>query len=92
MPIQGVYYTDPDKIDSWINGIPGTFPAESKDVFIDYALNYAPVQPPIYSLKNFGPIQNDAVTPGLQAVFAGEKPAQDAMDEAVANAVMQGRY
>jgi len=91
MPIQGDYYTDPAKIDSWINGIPGTFPAESKDVFIDYTLNNAS-PPPIYSLKNFGQIQNEAVVPGLQAVFAGEKSAQEAMDEAAKIAVMQGRY
>ena len=91
MPIQGEYYTDPAKIDSWINGNPGTFPPESKDVFIDYALNNA-TQPPIYSLQNFGQIQNEAVVPGLQAVFAGEKSAQEAMDEAAGIAVMQGRY
>jgi multiple sugar transport system substrate-binding protein len=91
MPIQGDYYTDPAKIDSWINGIPGTFPAESKDVFIDYALNNA-YPPPIYSIKNFGQIMNEGVTPALQAVFAGEKSAQEAMDEAAANAVMQGRH
>jgi multiple sugar transport system substrate-binding protein len=93
MPIQGDYYTDPAKIDSWINGIEGVFPAESKDVFIDYALNNT-VPPPIYSLKNFGQIQNEAVVPALQAVFAGEQPAQEAMDEAAANTVpmMQGRY
>jgi multiple sugar transport system substrate-binding protein len=94
MPIQGDYYTDPAKIDSWINGIPGTFPPESKDVFIDYALNNAPSQPPTYWLKNLGQIQNEAVTPALQAVFAGEQPAQEAMDEAATNAasMMQGRY
>jgi len=91
MPIQGDYYTDPAKIDSWINGNPGTYPPESKDVFIDYALNNA-VPPPIYTLKNFGQIQNEGVVPGLQAVFAGEKTAQEAMDEAASVAVMQGRY
>ena len=91
MPIQGEYYTDPAKIDSWINGNPGTFPPESKDVFIDYALNNA-TPPPIYSLQNFGQIQNEAVVPGLQAVFAGEKSAQEAMDEAAGIAVMKGRY
>ncbi|MEA2586050.1 MAG: multiple sugar transport system substrate-binding protein [Thermomicrobiales bacterium] len=91
MPIQGEYYTDPAKIDTWINGIEGVFPPESKDVFIDYALNNAK-QPPIYSVMNLGQIQNEAVGPALQALFAGEKTAQEAMDEAAANAVMQGRY
>jgi len=91
MPIQSDYYTDPAKIDSWINGIPGTFPEESKDVFIDYALNNS-APPPLYSLKNYAQIENEAVGPGLQGVFAGEQSAQEAMDEAANNAVMQGRY
>jgi ABC-type glycerol-3-phosphate transport system substrate-binding protein len=43
-------------------------------------------------VKNLGQIQNEAVGPALQALFAGEKTAQEAMDEAAANAVMQGRY
>lgn len=94
MPIQGDYYTDPAKIDAWIDGIPGTFPEGARDVFITYALENAPIQPPIYWLKNLIQIENEAVNPALDLIWAGEATAQAALDEAAANAapLMQGRY
>jgi len=94
MPIQQDYYTDPAKIAAWLDAEEGVFPPESRDVFIDYALNNAPLQPPGYWLKNLNQIQNDAVTPALDLIWTGEKTAQEALDEAAANAapLMQGVY
>jgi len=94
MPIQQDYYTDEAKIAAWLDAEEGVFPPESRDVFIDYALNNAPLQPPGYWLKNLNQILNDAVTPALDLIWTGERPAQEALDEAVANAapLMQGVY
>ena len=94
MPIEQASYTDEAKIAAWIDAEEGVYPPESRDVFIDYALNNAPSQPPGYWLKNLNQILLEAVTPALDLIWTGEATAQAAMDQAVTNAtpLMQGVY
>jgi multiple sugar transport system substrate-binding protein len=94
MPIQTTYYTEEDKIAAWIDAIEGVYPPESRDVFIDYALNNPGKFPPQYWLKNLDQIMEEAVTPAMESIFAGEATAQEAMDTAVeaATPMMQGRW
>lgn len=94
MPIREQDYTDPEKVAAWIDAVPGVYPPESRDVFIDYALNNAPKQAPIYWVRNQDQIMQEAVNPAMGLLWTGEASAQEAMDQAVETAgpMMQGRW
>lgn len=94
MPLQQEYYTDEAKTAEWLDGQEGVYPPESRDVFVDYTLNYTPIQPPVYWLKNLFQINTEAVDPAMELLWTGEATAQEAMDQAVENAapLMQGRW
>jgi multiple sugar transport system substrate-binding protein len=92
MPIQSAYYTEEDKIAQWI--VPEVYPAEARQVLVDYALNFAPKKNPTYWLKNQNQLYTEAITPNLQKLFANEGSAQDLLTSAASTAqpLMQGRW
>lgn len=94
MPLQADYYTDEAKIKEWIEGEPGVYPPESRTAVVDYALNYTPIQPPVYWLKNYFQIMSEAVDPAMELLWTGEATAQEAADQAVrdAESLMQGKW
>jgi multiple sugar transport system substrate-binding protein len=94
MPIQSSYYTEEEKINQWINPEGGVYPPEARQVLVDYALNFAGPQMPEYFLKNLEQIQQEAVIPAIQALFANEGTAQDLLTQAGQKAapLMQGRH
>lgn len=94
MPLQKAYYTEPEKTAEWLDGQEGVYPPEARDVLIDYTLNYTPYQPPAYWLKNYGQIENEALTPAFEQLWNGSLTAQAAMDQAAEKAkpLLEGRW
>lgn len=94
MPLNIEYYTDPPKISEWLDGEPGVYPEEARDVFVDYTLNFTPTQPSVYWLRNWGQIFNEVITPAMQLIWTNEATPQEAMDQAVRDAapLMEGRW
>lgn len=92
MPIQSSYYTEEDKISQWIN--PEVFPPEARQVLVDYTLNHATKQFPIYYVKNLEQIENEAVEPALSSLAANEGTAEELLKQAgeKAQPLMQGSY
>ncbi|HEY0790210.1 MAG TPA: sugar ABC transporter substrate-binding protein [Chthoniobacterales bacterium] len=93
-PLEKRYYTDPALLASWLQGKAGVYPAEARDVVVDYTLNHAAPQPPVYWLKNIQQIMDEAVTPAVDLIWSGKTSAQDALNQAVRKAtpLMQGRW
>ena len=93
MPLHVEDYTDPAKISQWLNSQPGVYPAEARSVLIDYTINHTSRQIPFYWLRNYGQIVDEAITPALSLMWAGEADAQQAMDQAVKDGqkLLQGR-
>ena len=91
MPVVSSYYTDPAQIAQWLN--PDVYPPESQAVLIDYALNNAPNQTPIYWLKNLNQLNVEVITPAFDALFANEGDATTLFNTAAQQAapLMQGR-
>ena len=56
-------------------------------------MNYS-VQAPIYWVKNWTQIMDEAVNPAIQAIFADEMSVPDALKQAVdmGNALTEGRW
>jgi multiple sugar transport system substrate-binding protein len=94
MPLQMEYYTDPERMSAWLDGEPGVYPPEARDVFVDYTLCCTPHQPLDYWLRNQAQILSEAINPAMELLWTGQATAQEAMDEAVRNAapLMEGRY
>lgn len=92
MPIQSTYYTEEDKIAQWLD--PEVFPAEARQVLVDYGLNFAPKKNPTYWLKNQQQLYTEAINPALERLFANEGTAQDLLTAATTTAapLMQGRW
>ena len=93
MPLHVEDYTDPAKISQWLNSQPGVYPAEARSVLVDYTINHTPRQAPVYWLRNYGQILDEAITPALSLMWTGEANAQQAMDQAVkeGQTLLQGR-
>jgi multiple sugar transport system substrate-binding protein len=85
MPAQLEYYTDEAKIKEWLDGEPGVYPPEARDVLLDYTLKHAR-QSPVYWIENFQQILNEALNPAMQLLWTGKATAQEIADEAVAKA------
>ena len=94
MPLQKDYYTDATKTEAWLEGEPGIYPPEAKEVFVDYTLHHTSVQLPNYLYKNTTQIFNEALNPAMELLFSGKATAQAAMAEAARQAapLMQGRW
>jgi multiple sugar transport system substrate-binding protein len=93
MPLQSEYYTDPAKRDEWLKGQEGVYPEGVEESIVDYTMNYA-VQAPIYWVKNWTQIMDEAVNPAVQAILADEMSVADAMNQAVemGNSLTEGRW
>ena len=93
MPLHLEDYTDPARISQWLNSQPGVYPAEARSVLVDYTINHTPRQIPMYWLRNYGQMLDEAITPALSLMWAGEANAQQAMDQAVKEGqkLLQGR-
>ena len=64
MPLLEEYYTDPVKRDEWLHGQPGVYPEGVEELVVDYTMNYS-VQAPIYWVKNWTQIMDEAITPAI---------------------------
>src|SRR5690606_15583442 len=93
-PHEKDYFTDPAKLATWVTAEGSAYPPEAMDAIVDYTLNHAPQQAPVYQLRNIGQIMSEAVDPNIQNIMHNKATAQEAMDEAVAAAqpMMQGRW
>lgn len=91
MPLQKVYYTDPDKMNLWLNN--PTHPNEMRLVFTDYVIDYTTPLPSYY-LRNYAEILDQAIRPALEKIWSNEAKASDALKQAVLDAasLMQGRW
>ena len=78
---------------SGVNSKPGVYPAEAISVLVDYTINHTPRQIPMYWLRNYGQMLDEAITPALSLMWSGEANAQQAMDQAVQEGqkLLQGR-
>lgn len=88
MPLQKKYYTDQASIDSWTKT--AIHPAEFRTAVVDYTLNHS-VSSFGQRLKNSEKI-NQTLTPALQEIESGKRPAADILKELVpkVDALLQG--
>lgn len=93
-PHEKAYFTEPDLLKTWVQAEGSAYPPEAMDAIVDYTLNHAPQQAPVYQFKNIGQIMSEAVEPNIQQIMNNKATAQEAMDKAVATAqpMMQGRW
>jgi len=93
MPLHLEDYTDPVRISQWLNSQSGVYPAEARSVLVDYTINHTLRQIPMYWLRNYDQILDEAITPALSLIWAGEADAQQAMDQVVKDGqkLLQGR-
>ena len=86
---KGVIYKELGRLSQVLSCIP----AEARSVLVDYTINHTPRQAPVYWLRNYGQILDEAITPALSLMWTGEANAQPAMDQAVkeGQALLQGR-
>ncbi|HSL42427.1 MAG TPA: sugar ABC transporter substrate-binding protein [Anaerolineales bacterium] len=91
MPLQKSYYTEPDKMNIWLDN--PAHPAEARPAFTDYILNYSmPI--PSYYLRNYAQVLDVALRPAIDSIWNNEASAVEAFAEAVKTAepLMQGRW
>ena len=74
------------KMKEWLEGEPGVYPPEARDVLVDYTLNHTPQKSPVYWLTNLQQILAEAVNPAMQLLWTGAASAQEVADQAVAKA------
>ncbi len=90
MPVDEKYFTDETALATWIN--PDVHPPEFKTAAIDYMINNS-VTGYAERLKNATAI-NEVVTPALQQIELGTRPAADVLNELAAKVepLLQGWY
>ena len=93
-PLEKSYFTDPALMKEWLDGKPGVYPPESRDVIVDYSLHHAAPPPPQYWLRNIDRIMNEAITPAMDQLWSGKVDAQAAADQAAEKMkpLLQGRW
>lgn len=91
MPLQRVYYTDPVKMNLWLDN--PTHPREMWPTFTDYVVNYS-VPLPSYYIRNYAQVLEVALRPAINKIWNNEASAAEAFAEAVKAAapLMQGRW
>ena len=91
MPLQKAYYTEPDKMDIWLDN--PAHPVEMRLAFTDYVVNYS-VPLPSYYLRNYAEVLDVALRPAINSIWNNEASAAQAFAEAVkaAEPLMQGRW
>lgn len=92
-PLEMRYYTEPEFVSAWLDGQPGVYPPEARQVLVDYTINNGH-QPAFYWLRNGGRINSEAIGPAMSLIWSGEATAQEAMDQAAQRAtpLLQGRW
>ena len=91
MPLQKVYYTEPDKMKLWLDNPAHSF--ETQPAFTDYVLDYStPI--PSYYLRNYAEILDNAIRPAIEKVWNNDATAEEALKQAVRDAepLIQGRW
>ena len=93
-PLEKSYFTDSALMKEWLDGKPGVYPPESRDVIVDYSLHHAAPPPPQYWLRNIDRIMNEAITPAMDQLWSGKVDAQAAADQAAEKMkpLLQGRW
>ena len=91
MPLQKVYYTDPEKMKLWLDN--PVHPLETRLAFTDYVVNYS-VPLPSYYVRNYAQVLEVALRPAINRIWNNEASAADAFAEAVkaSESLMQGRW
>jgi len=91
MPLQEEYYTQPEKMNSWLDN--PAHPLEMRSVFTDYVVNYSTPLPSYY-LRNYAEVLDLAIRPAIEKIWNNEATAADALREAVNDGLpyMQGRW
>jgi multiple sugar transport system substrate-binding protein len=91
MPLQKMYYTEPDKMNLWLDN--PAHPVEMRAAFTDYVVNYSTPLPSYY-LRNYAQVLDLAIQPAMDRILNNGANAADAFAEAVkiANPLMQGRW
>jgi len=91
MPLQKVYYTEPDKMKLWLDN--PIHPLETRLAFTDYVVNYS-MSLPSYYVRNYAEVLDVALRPAINKIWNNESSAADAFAQAVKNAegLMQGRW
>lgn len=91
MPLQESYYTQPDKMNLWLDN--PAHPVESHPAFTEYIVKDSmPI--PSYYLRNYAEVLDVALRPAINKIWNNEATAADAFAEAVKTAepLMQGRW
>lgn len=91
MPLETAYYTDPQKMDAWLNN--AAHPSGAREAIADYTLCCV-VRTPHYYVKNFGQIAEEVIQPAINEVWTNALPVAEAMARAVEEAqpLLQGRW
>jgi multiple sugar transport system substrate-binding protein len=91
MPLQEIYYTQPDKMRLWLDN--PAYPAEMHPAFTTYVLDYSTPLPSYY-LRNYDEVLSQAIAPAMEKIWNNEATAEEAMKQAVQDAapLMQGRW
>lgn len=86
MPIRDDYYSDDEKIASWLNGIPGVYPEGARGALVDMANCCVAPPPSVFWVKDFPQIDGDAISPALQSFWSNEATAEEAVEAATSAA------
>jgi len=91
MPLQGVYYTQPDKMKYWLDN--PAHPASMQAAFTDYILSYSTPLPSYY-LRNYTQVLDQVLGPAIDRIWNDEASAAEALEQAVqaAGPLMSGRW
>lgn len=91
MPLDSAYYTEPDRIDAWLDN--SAHPPEARGALVDYTLCCV-VRAPHYYVKNFGQIDAEVIQPAMDRVWWNMSTPAEAMAAAVAESalLMAGRW
>jgi len=91
MPLQEDYYTQPEKMSSWLDN--PVHPLEMRPAFTDYVVNYSTPLPSYY-LRNYAEVLDMAIRPAIEKIWNNEATAAEALQKAVLDALpyMQGRW
>jgi multiple sugar transport system substrate-binding protein len=91
MPLQKIYYTEPDKMKFWLDN--PAHPVDMRAAFTDYIVSYSTPLPSYY-LRNYAEVLDKALRPAIDKIWNNETSAADALKQAVEDAtpLMQGRW
>jgi multiple sugar transport system substrate-binding protein len=91
MPLQKIYYTQPDKMKYWLDN--PAHPASMHPAFTDYIVSYSTPLPSYY-LRNYSQVLDEALRPAIDRIWNNEASAAEALADAVqaAQPLMAGRW